>query len=273
MYGTDDYLGPCKDLYFDDSEWIIRYLVVEVSETEENTLSLISPFSIHKTDQTRKEIFVNLSLAKILNSPEADINLPISRQYEIALRRYYEWPVYWGQTNFLDLPPVKGMEEPVVPLDDVGRPIDQSINNPVTDEFLSDTSEEGIPEELDDQELIEAEFGRSEEDIQYSQELRSALEFRGYRIQTTNADNSAIDDLIIDDSNWSIRYLVVNLHNSQENERVLLTLNWIEQIDWASSRIFVSLSQEQLQKAPRFSYSQKIDIEFEKKVYGYYDSL
>ena len=273
LFGFDGYIGQCTDIYFDDQEWMVRYFVTKISDETSGVVTLISPLAIGKLDEERKEIMVALDSEKIKNSPAIDTNLPISRQYEIALRRYYEWPIYWGNKSFLDLPPVKGMEEPVVPLDEVGRPVEGRFDVPVSEEMLTDTSEEGIPEEPDEEDLLETEFGRSEEDIQFSPQLRSILELQGYRIQTSDADKSTLEQVIIDETDWTIRYLIVNLRNSHENERILLTLHWIQDIDWASSRIFVSLNQEHMEGAPRYSPDQKISLEYEKRVFGYYDSL
>lgn len=273
IIGIDGYIGPLVDLYIDDWQWIIRYLVVEISEPQESVKYLISPFSVGKVNFDSKEISVALTLSKIKNSPEYNTNIPISRQYELALRRYYEWPIYWEQSSFRDPPPAGLVENDLLNMDEVGRPIEEQPLTPDTEDILSDTSESSVPDEPDDQEIIEAEFGLPEEEVQFSTELRSFVELKGYRIQTTDSDNSALENLILDDSDWDSRYLVINLHNSHENELVLLTLHFIQQINWGNNRIFVSLSQEQLQNAPVFSPPFQITTDFEKKVYNYYDSL
>lgn len=270
-YAIDGYIGPCRDLYFDDQQWVLRYFVLETSNTG-TARDLISPFSIGKINSREKEIHIALTSRKIKNSPEFNINLPISRQHEIALRRYYEWPEYWGQDAEIETNLVKGIDEPIL-LSDVSRPIEGQIDSPDSDLILSDTTEEVLPEEPVEDEFLEAEFGRPEEEIQYSTVLRSVLEIEGYRVQTFNGDHSSIAELLIEDTDWDIKYLVVNLQNSHIAEYVLLTLHFVKEIDWGSSRIFVTLSQEQLENAPRYSPSQEIDTEYERKVFRYYDSL
>lgn len=272
--GIDDYIGTISDLYFDNWHWTIRYLVVEIAESQETVKYLISPFSAGNINKNSKEISVALTLSKVQNSPQLSTNLPISRQYELALRRYYEWPDYWEQTSFTDPPPPQGIIQKDQPtLDEVGKEILQPSIDSDNDETLSDTSENELPDEPVDQEIIEAEFGLPEEELQFSIELRSYQELKGYRIQTTDNDTCAVENLIIDDSDWSTKYLVINLHNSHENELILLTTNFTQQIDWGSKLVFSSLSLSQLQNAPRFQYDMPITIDFEKKVFNYFDSL
>lgn len=273
ILGIDGYVGTLVDIYFDDWQWIIRYLVVQLGENTNSVPYLISPFVVGKIDHQTKEISVALTLQKIKNSPELQTNLPISRQYELALRRYYEWPDYWQNSSFTDPPPAGIVQKDEITLDEVGRPVEQQPLTADSEDILSDTSEKVLPDEPNDQEMIEAEFGLPEEEVQFSAELRSVKELQGYRIQTTDSDNSAVENIFIDDSDWSIRYLVINLHNSHENEIVLLTLHFIQQINWGTNRIFVSISQQQLSDAPPFTPPYHLSIDFEKQVYAYYDSL
>lgn len=271
--GIDGYVGNLQDLYMDDWQWIIRYLVVEISENLEPVKYLISPFSLGKADHQSKEISVALTLPKIKNSPLFQTDLPISRQYELALRRYYEWPDYWEQTSFTDPPPAGISQKEEITLDEVGKPIKEQSLPPDSEDVLSDTSQNLIPDEPDDQEITEAEFGLPEEEVQFNTELRSFQELKGYRIQTADNDISALEDLFIEESDWSSRYLMINLHNSSEDQMILLTFQYVQQIDWGTKRIFISLSQQQIQNAPRYITGNPITLDFEKKVYAYFDSL
>lgn len=266
VFGIDSYLGPVRDIYFDDSEWIFRYLVIEVSEPEITSHHLISPLSIKEIRWEQKEIHVHLYLDKLRNSPEIDVNLPISRQNEIALRRYYEWPLYWGQAEFFDPPPLPGAHTPTIHFDN-----DQTNETP-PDLFAEDEDYEHMKLEPEDDELIESEFGHSEEDITYSNELRSFLEICGYRIQASDADSSFVTDLIFN-SDWTVKYLLLNLGNTFTGELILLTLNWVKEIDWSKSRVIIDLDQQQLNNAPRLVSEQKLTTEYEQKINFYYDSL
>lgn len=267
VFGNDGYLGPVRDLYFEDSEWIFRYIVIEMAEPEISSRHLISPLSIKEIRWDRKEIYVNLNSDKVRNSPEIDINLPISLQNEMAIRRYYEWPSYWGQSEFFDPPPLRGLEKPTIPFDD-----DRSAEE-TPDLFGEDEDYEHLRLEPQDDEFTETEFGHSEEDVDYSNNLRSFLDISGYRLQTSDSDSSFVIDLFFTTSDWIVKYLVINLGNDHSGELVLLTLHWVTEINWSKSHIFLSLTQEQLQNAPRFSLDQIISLDFERKINNYYDSI
>jgi hypothetical protein len=266
IIGSDGYLGPLRDIYFDDGEWTFRYLVIEIAEPDTTSRYLISPLSIKQISFERKEIYIRLDQEKIINSPEIDVNLPISRQNEIALRRYYEWPVYWGETEFLDTPPHSGLEKPLIPFD-----TERFADEPP--EFLSDENDELTGIEPIDDELLETDFAHSEEDVTYNSELRSYIELLGYRIQCTDSDSSFIADLIYDDIDWIIKYIVLNLGNSLTNELILMTLHWVNGINWSKSRMLVTLDQQQLNSAPRYTKNQKITKEYEKNIFDYYDAI
>lgn len=261
VFGIDSYLGPVRDVYFDDSEWVLRYLVIEMSEPAISSHHLISPLSIKDIRYERKEIYVNIYYDKIINSPEIDINLPISRQNEIALRRYYEWPIYWGQSEFFDTPPLPGFQKPSIPFDES------------TEMFSEDEDFEQLREEPNGEEFMESEFARSEEEVTYSNNLRSHSEITGYRIKTVDTDNSFVIDLIYNDSDWVVNYLTLDVGNTYSKEFILLTIKWISDIDWSKSRIKITLDQECLDKAPRLSEDQRVTKEYERKINIYYDSF
>lgn len=273
VYGSDDYIGPLRDVYFDDAEWVARYLVVELADQNLTNQYLISPLSVREILWDKQEILVNLTLSKVLNSPEMDTNLPISRQYEIALRRYYEWPIYWGQSSFLDTPPMPGYQRPTLPFfNSEEYPYDNDSSDEPPD-MLGDINYENVPEEPEDPELMESEFARSEDEITYSSELRSFNELCGYKVISIDAESSYIADFIFDIDDWSIKYLDLNLGNNHTDQHILLTLHWLGQINWVKAELTINLTQQQLIEAPRYALNQPISKEFEINLFNYYDSI
>jgi sporulation protein YlmC with PRC-barrel domain len=89
-------IGSVNDVYFDDNEWKIRYLVTDSSKFLPARRVLVSPASITEIDFERKFIPVSLSKKEIEDSPVVSRGLLPSRETEIELKSYYDWPVYWG---------------------------------------------------------------------------------------------------------------------------------------------------------------------------------
>lgn len=89
-------VGNIDDVYFDDNEWKIRYLVTDTSNFLPGRRVLISPASTSKINYERKIIPLSLSKKEIEDSPVVKQGLLPSRETEIELKSYYDWPVYWG---------------------------------------------------------------------------------------------------------------------------------------------------------------------------------
>lgn len=82
--------------------------------------------------------------------------------------------------------------------------------------------------------------------------LRSSKGVTGYRIEALDGEIGHIDDFVIDDENWSIRYLVVDTKNWWAGKRVLISPQWIDRVSWKESKVFANLSQEAIKQSPEF---------------------
>jgi sporulation protein YlmC with PRC-barrel domain len=97
LLANDGNIGTVKDLAFDDESWEVRYLVVDTGGWLPGRLVLISPVSLHMPDWEGTTIPVNLTKREIEESPAIEEDLPVSRQHEAELAKYYGWPAYWGE--------------------------------------------------------------------------------------------------------------------------------------------------------------------------------
>lgn len=93
---TDGALGALKDIYFDDWEWMVRYLVLDTGKWLPGRKVLVSPVSIAVLNWNQNTISVDLTTEQIKNSPGIEEDKPVSRQLEEELVRHYRWPIYWG---------------------------------------------------------------------------------------------------------------------------------------------------------------------------------
>jgi hypothetical protein len=100
--------------------------------------------------------------------------------------------------------------------------------------------------------------------------LRSLGEVVGYRIKANDGQIGHIEDFIIDDSDWSIRYMVVDTRNFLSGRKVLLSLEWVGNLDWASGTVDVDLSVEQIKQSPEFDPRAPINREYEIQLFDYY---
>jgi len=89
MGATDGEIGKVKEFYFDDESWVVRYLIVDTGNWLSGRVVLISTQAIVAADWDNKIFSVNLTKEQIKNSPDIDTELPVARQQEIKLQKYY----------------------------------------------------------------------------------------------------------------------------------------------------------------------------------------
>jgi len=100
--------------------------------------------------------------------------------------------------------------------------------------------------------------------------LRSSQEVSGYRIQAQDDEVGKIVDFLLDDKGWSIRYLVINTGKWLPGKKVLISPAWIQQIDWTSEAILVTLSCKLIRSAPEYDPSEIISPDYELALYKHY---
>jgi len=227
LSAADGELGSVKNFYFDDSEWIVRYFVVNTRRWLPGRLVLISPSEINETAWDSNVLPVSLTMEQVKNSPEIQSDLPVSRQNEIELMQYYGWVHYWGP---------------------IGKP----------------DSGRGAGEDPDVQSRADSEVA------EWDPHLRSTGEVTGYNIQSTDGQIGQIKDLIVETSDWNIRYIVVDTQKWLPGKKVLISSAWINKVDGVDRRVHVDLSSEAIKDSPEFEPGGQIDFEYEARLYDYY---
>jgi len=100
--------------------------------------------------------------------------------------------------------------------------------------------------------------------------LRSTAAVTGYNIEAADGDIGNVDDFIIDDETWSIRYMVVDTVNWWPGKKVLVSPLWIERVSWAQSKVFVTLSRDAIKKSPEYTEKLLLNREYETALHKHY---
>jgi uncharacterized protein YrrD len=95
VHASDGDVGQVHDLYFDDQDWSICYLVVNTGNWLFGRQVLLAPKCIELVRWQMREIDVSLTREQVENSPSIDLAKPVSRQMEAELHHYYGWVPYW----------------------------------------------------------------------------------------------------------------------------------------------------------------------------------
>jgi hypothetical protein len=101
--------------------------------------------------------------------------------------------------------------------------------------------------------------------------LRSAKEVTGYRIQARDGEIGHVEDFIVDDRPWNIRYMIVDTRNWLPGSRkVLISPDWINSIDWLEREVAVDLNVEEIKESPEYDPSAPVNREYEARLYDFY---
>lgn len=230
---TDGRLGSVADFLFDDAHWTVRYLVVDTGWLFGRRV-LIATSALGHPDEAMQEFPVDLTQEQVKSSPDVDADRPVSRQAETDIHAHYDWVPYWAPgMGGLGVLPTAGVEPPVGSAPAVGRerPVQAAAGDP---------------------------------------HLRSEREVRGYDIAATDGEIGHVDDFVVDDVGWTIRYMVADIGSWLSGKRVLLSPDWITNIDWPGRRIQVSISREQVEHAPEFQSAGNLDRFAEEDLYRHF---
>lgn len=227
---TDGDVGTVANFLFDDQFWAVRYLVAETDGFFDGRSVLISPISFRQTDWQTRRLHLALTKEKVKNSPSIDTDKPVSRQHERDYYRYYGYPYYWGYPGLWGMGGSPSVLATGARADDPAQRPDEAI------------------------------------DVH----LRSASEVRGYDIQGTDDAIGHVEDFIIDDESWAIRYLVIDTSNWWFGKKVLIAPYWATRVSWAQTKVFINMSREAIKNSPEWNASTPINREYETRLYDYY---
>ena len=218
---TDGEMGTVTDFYFDDESWTVRYLVVETGSWLIGRKVLISPQAIASAGWDTKTFHLNLTKQQVKNSPDIDTDKPVSRQHEVALNRYYPWNDYWTGSFWAG-----GMGMPVL------LPPAPQDNEDVED--VKNGEQRGDPH------------------------LRSVKKVTGYTVKATDGDIGEVEDFLVDEISLKIAFLIVDTGNWFQGKKVVLSPDWLRQIDWIASEVTVAATAEQVKSSPAYDAAEPL---------------
>lgn len=101
--------------------------------------------------------------------------------------------------------------------------------------------------------------------------LRSTHDVTGNHIQAADGEIGHVDDFIIDDQTWAIRYVVVDTRNWLPGKKILISPQWIERVSWLESKVFVNLSKEAIEQAPEYTETSLLTRDYETSLHEHYN--
>lgn len=229
MLARDGPIGKVHDIYFDDTNWTVRYVVVDTGGWLSGRQVLLAPAAFGQLDRERKVLPVSLSKLQVESSPPVEADQPVSRRQEAELVTYYGWPDYWmGDPTF-------GPGAVYMP-----SPGGAATQAAAPKEWKGDPH------------------------------LRSAREVAGYHIQAADGEIGHVDDFLVEEGTWVMRYLVADTRNWLPGKKVLLAPQWVKEVDWAEMKVQVGVPREKIRQGPSFDPSAAVTREYESRLYQHY---
>jgi hypothetical protein len=232
---SDGAIGIVSDFLFDDSTWVVRWLVVDAGTWLTERKVLIHPSAIGGVSHERRELAVTLTVEQVKASPDIHQDQPVSRQMEYNLYDHYGWDPLWGGTLFGgDL--MASRLVPAFPYDgggavEVGQEVDARDEDP---------------------------------------HLRSTADVAGYHILANDGEIGHVENFLIDDTNWRVRYLIVDTKNWWPGQHVLLSPRSVKEIDGADRLVHVDVTRDQVKGCPPWDPVSLLDEPYEKRLHDYY---
>ena len=231
---ADGVIGRVDDFYFDDEGWRVRYLVVDAGSWLSGRKVLISPISVGHAGWMAKRLPVALTRAQVEHSPDIDTGKPVSRQQEAQYFGYYGYPYYWTGAG---------------PWGTDAHPGSLTTQDTMEQELKAHRAQ-AAPDDC---------------------HLRSSNAVIGHHIAARDGDIGHLEDLLVDDHTWAIRYLVVNTSDWRRGHRVLVAPGWIRDVSWSEAKVSVDLTREAMKDAPSYGSAAELDRQLEDAIQEHHD--
>jgi hypothetical protein len=102
--------------------------------------------------------------------------------------------------------------------------------------------------------------------------LQSIESVTGFHIHATDGEIGHVEDFLLDDTDWGIRFLVVATRNWWPGKHVLIPPRSAGEIDWSEKLLNLHLDRQRVKDSPAYDESITLDREYERQFNRYYDS-
>jgi len=243
IHAADGLIGTVSDVLFDDTTWLIRWLVIDTGTWLPGRKVLLPPSALASVNHIGHQFSVNLDRQQVKACPDVDSDLPVSRQQEADIFNYYGWEPYWGAGSYMGMVGYGGY-------------LGGSLVAPPSLPLM--TREKGIDDEL-----------RAKGDSA----LRGTEEVTGYLVRAKDGDVGQVEDFLVEDEDWSIRYLVVDVGSWWHGNKVLVSPMAVQSIQWADRLVTLGADRQTVKDGAAYDPSATVDPMYEKQFHRYSDDL
>jgi hypothetical protein len=239
LHARDGVLGHVRDFFFDDEHWIVRYLVVDTGGWLSGRRVLISPTAVQGAEWDRRMLPVALTMDQVRRSPGVEREQPVTRDEELALTQYYNWPTYWAMSG--------------------AGYADGGLGMSVPPPVLPDPAIEGLLRQ------------RVAHSAVAEHHLRSVRHVTGFKLEAADGSIGHVADFLVDDARWDLRYVVVDTRNWLPGKKVLIAPDWIHAVGWEDEKVFVDLTCAAVKASPAYDPAHPPTADYAHRLHDHYE--
>lgn len=83
--------------------------------------------------------------------------------------------------------------------------------------------------------------------------LQSAVRTLGFRISSRNGEHGYMQDLVVNDDDWSVKFLVINTKRNLSGKKILVSPESVDWVSWRKKHVSIDLEKEKLSGCPNFN--------------------
>lgn len=100
--------------------------------------------------------------------------------------------------------------------------------------------------------------------------LRSGHDLIGYHMRETDDGMGEVEDLLIDENGWVIRYMIVDTGNWLPGRRVLISPRWANAVSWPDRHVSVGLTRRDVESSPEYDPAKPLDRSYEEQLHRHF---
>lgn len=100
--------------------------------------------------------------------------------------------------------------------------------------------------------------------------IRSLNSLMGYSLKTTDGEIGKVRDFLVDDQDWSVRYLVADTGGWLSGRLVIISPSVLGNADWHSQSLSVELTRDQVRRSPPIEEDRPVSRQKEIELAEYY---
>jgi hypothetical protein len=244
----DGTIGHVDDMLFDEARWTVRWLVVDTGHWLSGRRVLLPPAALGHPDSAKRQFAVDLTRQQVERSPPFDSDRPMSRQVEAGLYDFYGWQPYWEA----DLMP---------PLNYLSGGAGAGFL------FMPDGGEAAAAESTG---FKPGSCASLPGEPRGDPELYSIGDTTGHAIRASDGDIGHVEDFLVEEEGWRVRYMIVDTRNWLPGRKVLISPQWIAAVDWPERRVHVDLPRHAIETSPEFDPASPIGRGYEDALHRHY---